>query len=128
MNLQTLKTELALPKYSAMTDQQAADDLNAVNVDRIRAAMSGSEMWANTDPTEYATLTDTQKAHWLAFCAIDSHNPENNGLAHQFVLSIFGTGATLTALAAVRSETISRSTELGLGFVKLGYVEEARRI
>jgi hypothetical protein len=107
--------------------QTAAAQLNAENLTRIRDTMSGSELWANTVATEYAALTDAQKSQWLAFCAIESHNTEVGGLAQLFVVGIFGGASdTVAALAAARTENISRADEIGVGFVRAGDVLEAR--
>ena len=105
----------------------AASEINAVNRTRIRASMSGSEIWAATDSAELAALTAGARGNWLAFCAIDSHNPEAGGLAQLFTVSIFGgDSATVSTLASTRQEVVSRSVELGLGSVKAGEIEVAR--
>lgn len=111
-------------------DQLAADELNALNVTRIRASMTGAEIFAATDPAEYAALALPElKSQWLAFCAIGEHNPEVGGLAQQFVVSMFTGGSnTVAALGAARQETISRAVELNLGVaeVTVSHVAHAR--
>lgn len=110
-------------------DALAADQINELDIVRIKEFMSGSEMWANTDTVEFSTLTDVNKQLWVAFCAIDEHSPENNGLAHKYVNLIFGTGSdTLTTLAAARSETVSQAAVLGFGLVTIGNIQNARNI
>jgi len=109
-------------------DVLAQGELNALNVTRIRANMTGSEIWKVTDHTEFELLTDIQRDEWLAFCAIDDQDPEAGGLAQDFVVGIFGSGATLTALAAAREELISQGMVLGVGNVSLGDVQNARAL
>ena len=109
--------------------QLAADELNAVNIDTIRSSMTGSEIWAATDPTEYSAKTDAQKSQWLAFCAIETHDPAVGGLAQSFVVDIFGGGsATVTALGNLRTLTVSRASQLnlGVGNVTKSHVQTAR--
>ena len=105
----------------------AAAEINAVNRTRIRASMTGSEIWAATDSTELAALTAGERGNWLAFCAIDSHNPEAGGLAQLFTVSIFGGGSTtVTTLSSQRNETVSRATEIGVGEITAGDIQVAR--
>ena len=110
-------------------DALATQQINEVNIDVIRASMSGSEMFANTDGGDYAALSDAKKLEWLNFCGIDSHNPNNGSPAATFVTYIFGAGTqTLTNLIAARGETISRATQLGLGRVRVDDVTKARAL
>jgi len=121
--------------YSGMNDGEVAIDINTEYRTRNRASMSGSEIWKNTNLTEFGALLDgadtagknerNEKQEWISFCAIDSHDPF--GPSVQFVINLFGAGsATATNLNAARVETISRGNELGLGYVKVGHVEMAR--
>ena len=123
----TTSTHPTTNPYS-VDDQTAREELNAENVTRIRATMTGSEIWDTTDYDEFAALTEIQRDEWLAFCAIDDHDPKAGGLAQQFVVSIFGAGDTLSALAATRNEDVSQATILGVGNVSLGDVQNARNI
>jgi hypothetical protein len=118
--------------YAGMTHVEAAADLNTVYRTRNRTAMSGSEIFENTDPAEFAALpegadvagkaTRNKKMEWLSFCGIDSVDPF--GPAAQFVINVFGSGSTTVSnLAVARVETISRAEELGLGVVTPGDVE-----
>jgi len=107
--------------------QLAADQINALDIDLIKNSISGADMWAATDPVEFAGLTAAKKSEWLAFCGITDHSPENNGLAHKFIEYIFGgTSATETALAQVRKSTVSRGSQLGLKELKSTHIQVAR--
>ena len=79
MDLQALRTELDAghPVTGAYSVNYAvaADQINALNITRIRATMAGSELLDATDPTEYNAKTDAQKSQWLSLCAIGSLDP-----------------------------------------------------
>lgn len=107
--------------------QLAADELNAENVTRIKATMTGFELMENTDATEYSALTADGKVQWLSLCGQDTVNPEAGGVIQDIVIDIFGGGsATVTALAAARQETVSQATALGLPLVNSLHVQSAR--
>ncbi len=122
-----------------MTDQQVTDVLNTIHSapntrTRNRISMTGDEVAQQAVPTAFDALDDGAqnntsdvKSHWLALCGRTSIDPF--AMANiQLVISIFGTGSqTVLNLQAARVEAISRATELNLGLVKLGHVEEARR-
>ncbi len=120
--------------YSGMDDSQVAVDMNTKYRSRNRTSMSGSEIWDNTDPAEFAALEDgadtsgkserNRKLEWVSFCGINNHDPF--GSSKEFVIDIFGIGTTTANLDAVRVETISRGVELELGIIKVGHVQMAR--
>lgn len=129
MDYQALSNEVSIDPlargYAGMTDTQVADSLNSVDRSRNRTSMTGSEVFNATDSAEYNALTAEDKASWLSFCGIDSHDPFGTSAA--FVSNIFGAGNTVNALIAARVETVSRATELSLSTVKVGDVEYVRR-
>lgn len=112
--------------YAAMTDAEAAASFNTVNRTVNRDSMSGDEVFAATNGTEFGALTDAKKAQWLAFCGRQSIAPF--GAANvAFVTYIFGSpSTTLTALGAARTRSVSRAEEIGFGVVKPGDVANAR--
>ena len=130
MDYATLRAELTddplTRGYSGMTDAEATADLLTEYRSRIRASMSGDELFAATAVAEFVLLTDHQQQLWVSFCARDTVNP--GGTANvAFVTSVFGAGSTTLAnLAADRQESISRAVELGLGHVREGDVLRAR--
>ena len=127
MNFQTLKAELDLVLYSAMTDAEAATELNAVDKTYRLPSMSGAELFKNTDAAEYNALSDTKKAQWLSFCALDSIDP--SGVAVSVVTNIWGGGTTTVAnLSAARDVLKSRGEVLGLGFISEENVRYARTL
>lgn len=131
-NLAALKTELAAghPDTGAYNADAeiAAGELNAVNRTRTRATVAGSEILNATNDAEYGALTAVQKNDWLSLCGIESINTAS-GVAKSMEADLFGAGTTTRAnLAVVRSPASSRAVELGLGFIKVGYVEQAREL
>lgn len=113
--------------YSGMSDAEVADDLNSEYRTRTRDSVFGYEIFNVTNDAEYNALTDAQKSSWDALCAIEQINT-SSGVAKAREAELFGPGTTTRSnLIALRIESMSRATELGLGFVKVGHVEEVRR-
>jgi hypothetical protein len=111
-------------------DAQGDTDLmNAVNIVRVKALLSGADVFAATVDTEFDALTDAQRNEWLSICAIESLAPENGKPAASTVIRLFGGGsATVIALAALRNETVSRGTVLGFGGLVIGDIQNARAL
>ncbi len=130
-NIDTIKTEITTDPltrgYSGMSDAEVATDMNTVYRTRNRDYVSGWEIFNETDDAEYAALTDAQKSSWDALCAIEQIDT-TSGVAKAREAELFGAGTTTRSnLANLRSEDISRGVELGVGTVKTGHIEEARR-
>ena len=107
--------------------QADADILNSLTTGRTRnrTSMTGREFKDNWDTTEFSALTDVQKDLLYSMAARDDLNPF--GVDATVVQDIFpGGGATITALAAARIETVSRAVELGFGVVSIGNIQAAR--
>jgi len=112
--------------YAGMTDQQIAESLNAVDRTVTAEFLSGSDVLNNTDHAEFTALTVGNQQKWLQLCAVDSIDT-SSGIAKSLEASLFGPGtATRTALLAARQSTVSRATELGIGFVQVGIVQQVR--
>jgi hypothetical protein len=135
MDYQTLNTELTTDPltrgYAGMTDQEAADDLNTVYRTRPRGSMNGDEIFAATDNTEFAGLTEHKRQLWVSFTSKDIINAyEQTNI--DFVDYIFGGGSTTKAtLAGLRDEDISRAAELDLGYsgeITASHVNHARTL
>jgi hypothetical protein len=111
----------------AVDDALAAVQMNLADVSRIKASLTGAEIWTATVASEYSALTDSKKSQWLSFCAIATHNPEAGGLAQLFVIDMFGGGTvTVTNLGTLRSETVSLAQANNLGRVRSGDITYAR--
>ncbi len=106
--------------YSAMTDQQLLDSLNAVNRSRDRAAMTRREI-ADTIPNGlYVALSDVDKSQLLTLFGGESNDGGLNpfGFAMTVIQDVFGpASAAVTALTTARVESISRGEEIGWGVV-----------
>ena len=120
--------------YVGMSDQAAADDLNTAYRTRNRTSMTGDELFQATVPSEFNALSTgsgnnpDNQGHWLSFCGRETIDPFATA-NEQFVIDLFGGGSgTVAALQAARVESITRGEELGIGIVKVGHVEEVRRI
>lgn len=113
--------------YSGMTAHQIHADLNTMYRDLNVSSFTGDEVFAVTDPTQFAGLSDANKQMWLAFCGRASIDPFGSANV-AFTQYIFGAGtATVTALAAARtiSNGQSRAQELGLSSATVADVQEA---
>lgn len=127
-----LKTELVSDPlgrgYAAMTAQQAADSLNVVDRSRPRANLSGSEVFQALDVAELNGLSDVRQDRVLAVLGFDG-GVNLWGKEGALFQAYFGAQSTTgQALLALRSETVSRATEIGITERVLpGHVEEARR-
>lgn len=131
MNYAALTAELAgshpVSGAYAADAQAAANQINAANISQVKASMTGRELWASVDMTEYKALTPEKKTQWISFTNAESIDPSNGGWGQQVVVDIFGTASsTVAALAAARNETVSRAMQLGLGRVRAGDIERAR--
>lgn len=112
--------------YAGMTDQQAVDSLNTADRSRAVATVSGAAIFNATDDAEYTALTDAQQASWDRLCAIETVDI-SSGVAKAREAELFGASTTTRAnLTALKTESISRGEELGIGLVTLGMVQAAR--
>ena len=130
MNLEKLKAEITADPagigYAGMTDQQAADALNAATVSVNRSGLTGDEIFVATNPTEFGALTAEKKSLWVAFCGRATIDPF--AVANvEFVKWIFGAeAATVVALGEARVTTVSRTQHLGIGFVGAHHINTVR--
>jgi len=135
MNYNLLWRELDLDPlsrgYAGMTDIEAAGDLNTEYRVRMLGRLDTGDVYNSIDVSEFTALTDGQRQEvW------DMLHVGGTGLwvrpgdtARTRLISIFGAqSTTIQALAALLVENISRAQELGLGRVRPGHVEKARRI
>ena len=130
MNITALKVELTDDPlgraYSGMSDTAAATSLNEVNRFRNRTTMTGSEILNAVDVGEWTGLSNAEKQTVWDIVHLGEVNPF--GVEATLVLSVFSApdSPTIAALIAVRKESVSRATELGLAYVYPGDVENAR--
>jgi hypothetical protein len=131
MNIEVLQAELLAghPETGAYDadNQIAADQINAVNVERNKTSMTGREMAENIDDAEYDILADVKKSQIISLTGASDIDPF--GFVANVLKDVFTVGSTtITNLQAARVETVSQATVLGLGFVYPGHIEAARAL
>jgi len=130
MDIAKLKTELTddplVRGYASMSDEAAANSLNNT-IDRAlnRTSISPGEMQSAVVGTEFVVLSAVKQRGWLAILS-DSVDPNNANIIAQIAEIWVGGTTTRANLLALKTKTVSRGVELGLGNVKVGYVEQAR--
>ena len=109
--------------YSGMSDAEIVTSLNTVDRTQNRSSMTASEVLNAIDIAEWNALSDADQQKIWDVLHIRGINPF--GVEATIFVAVFGAGSdTITALQAARVTTVSRATELGIGFVKLGHVQE----
>jgi hypothetical protein len=113
------------PANAARTDEEVLAWLNE-SVSVNKTSLSGDEMFNAADTGEQNALTDSQKSQWLALCGRDSIDPF--GAANvALVVQLFGGGsATVTALQALRVNSVLRYRDAGFSQVIPADVTRAR--
>jgi hypothetical protein len=129
MDIDALKAELlgdhpGTGPYDA-DDTVAAGQLNEVNRSRNKDSLTGSQVLNAIDHAEFLGKSAEQQQRIWDILHLGELNPF--GREADLMTSIFGASATITALQALRVEAVSRAVEIGLGVVKVGHVQEARR-
>ena len=140
MNYQILKTEIALPDYIGMTDQEIADSLNAATVSTFKKVeysdvASYLMLVEKYLPIAESTL-NSAKSFMLAMNTFETFNLNKPGvetavvnlLDALIVDSLLTTSDKAAILSLADTDNISRAAQLGLGRVKVGAVEAARAL
>lgn len=130
MDIPKLKAELLAghPVTSAynVDDALAAAELNVENCVVPVESVTGQQIFEAVHQADYAALTAGQLQRFWGIVGMGEVlvNGANTKAA---LLAMFGSETvTRTNLAALQTETVSRATELGLGFVYPGHVQNAR--
>lgn len=107
-------------------DVVATAQLNAVNRTTDKASMSASDVYNAIDETEWLDLsTDAKRQEIWDILHLGTVNPF--GLEAARFMQIFGgASTTIISLKAARKNNVSRAVEIGLGVIKVGFVEQAR--
>lgn len=119
--------------YSGLSNLEIANSLNTKNRNINKTSITGDEIFAATDATEFNSLPDgstnnsaDKKTMWIAFCSRQNLNPFGSANV-AFVQYIFGSGSTtISNLQTLRTETVSRAEELGIGNVTEGDIIRAK--
>ena len=129
MNNEALKAELTNDPegrgYSGMSDAQAAASFATLDRERNVTTVSGQEIFEAVVAADYTALSADDRQLFLAIVGMGTIlvNGTNTKTA---LTTMFAATPTLANLAALQTETVSRATELGLGLVKVGHIQEAR--
>lgn len=126
MNYDALKEELAKEEYKDLSDQAAADALNAQTIAVDVETIGGAQLLDATTTANYASLTAAQKDLFHALLGIPDMIVKGvNTRAH--LATMFGAGTqTRTNLSALQTTTTSRRIQLGLPNVGAHHVATAR--
>ena len=112
--------------YSSMDSQQVADDLKTEYRSRVKALMTATEVFQNIDKAEFLALADGHQNLVMNIMGFGSINPA--GREAEIFVQLFGAQSqTVQAVAQARQEPVSRAVELGVGGVRAGDVDEARK-
>ena len=130
MNIETLKTELVSghPDTGAYDadDVLAANQLNAVNRTVNVESVTGQQIFEAVVPAHYVALSADHKQLFGMIVGLETILVNGTNTKAALVAMFSGATATLTALAALQTEQVSRAAELGIGVVAPGHVENAR--
>jgi len=143
MNEQALIDELRKPEYATMSDQQAADAVNAKTVtirqpvaaDRVQAAAIASGLWAIVKiAAQNTALPNPPRGAAMSFVdwieagrPIDMDGGTVQGVGQVLLAYNLATQPQLDALQAL-ADTAARWVDVqGIGEVGIGYVINARR-
>ena len=125
-----LKTEIDTDPlargYAAMSNLEVADSINTLNLERNKATITNTEVLEAIESSALLALTGDKATRVWGILSLNTIDPF--GVSASVFLDAFGGGSpTITALIALRKESISRANQLGYpGLVKEGHVEMAR--
>ena len=107
--------------YAAMSDQEVADSMNAVDRVRTLERLDQASVYNNIDVGEYTGLSNANKTEVWNIVQVGGAEGlwvRPGDTARTRLIAIFGGGsATITALGALLDQPISRAEEIGLGEV-----------
>jgi len=146
MNLAPLATELAKPEYAAMTDQEAADAINAKTVTvrrlvetwRVKQYAIENGIWATLKLVrENVALSSDVRGlcisiiDWVDDSAgkiqtVDMDLPSVQYMLGGLVTATLATQEQVNAILAMGSVTVAWTEHNGIGEVGIGFVRAAR--
>lgn len=118
--------------YAAMSDEQVADSMNAVNRTVNTQSVSVEEIADAFVVSELNLMTLQKEIRLWNRLALSETIDVNNQTVIDMLTDSFPApgaptnGQTLPRLNALKTQTVSRGDELGVGFVAPGHVIEAR--
>jgi hypothetical protein len=143
MNEQALIDELKQPQYATMSDQEAADAVNAKTVtirqpvaaDRVQAAAIASGLWAIVKiAAQNTALPNPPRGAAMSFVdwieagrPIDMDGGTVQGVGQVLLAYNLATQPQLDALQALADTAARWVDTVGIGEVGIGYVINARK-
>ncbi len=129
MDYTVLRAEIVKEIYQSMSEQEAADYLNAPSVEVQRSMISAEELWENTALTEYKALTQGERDAYQALLTLGTIRVADGSNSRATLAALFPVGsatrAALVALLAAKT-MISIAASLGLPFIGAHHVAAAR--
>jgi hypothetical protein len=111
--------------YAAMNNAEVATDMNLVYRTTNKSTMASTEVLNAIDKSEYNALSAANKTLIWNLLHIGDINPF--GIEADLFVDAFGGGSTtITTLALLRQNNVSRGVEIGAGNVREGDVEGGR--
>ena len=146
MNLSALATELAKPEYTSLTDQEAADAINAKTVTvrrlvetwRVKQYAIEQGIWAtlklvreNTELSNELRGLVISILDWVDDSAgkiqtVDMDLPSVQYMLGGLVTATLATQEQVNSILAMGSVTVPWTTHNGIGEVGIGFVRAAR--
>jgi hypothetical protein len=144
MNYQALIDELRNPQYQGLSDQAAADLLNALTV-QVRRMVPTSEIIQHATQNRYRSKLELAKLDPLSPCRevaidilayidspktsnVDMDIAETKDMLVAMVSCGFASQATVDKLKALANVTIKWTESVGLPNIEPGHVQSARRM
>ncbi len=115
--------------FAGDTDQVILDYINDETETRWDP-VSSSQVFEAMDPVEFTALAAAKKVRADRVLGLgDDIQTVPGSNARAELISIFGGGSvTIANLATLAGQSISRGTAAGLGIVRMGEIERARRL
>ena len=113
--------------YGALDDQTVADTLNIINIDNW-VNLSSAEIFETIDISEFNALSAGDQGRVDRILGLEiGIRTAPGSKSRSELISVFGTGSvTITSLAGIANQQISRATQIGIPAVRVGWVTEAR--
>ena len=143
MNEQALIDELKQPQYQTMTDQQAADAINAktvvvrspVSADKVQETASVNGLWGALKMAALdSTLTNPPRGAAIAFIdwvessrPLNTDNPAVQQMAGMLIQHSLATVAQITEINDLANAVVRWVDAEGIGECGIGYVINARK-
>lgn len=112
--------------YSSMTAEQVAADLNTVYRSRFLQTVAGADLFEGLEASDWVAISEADRTLTMQILSLGNIDPQGN--ARTLLISIFGSGSqTISNMASIATETVSRANELSLGRVRTGNVQECSK-